>query len=120
MEDTKAGRLPAIRIGILAGVAGLSCCVGPTMLALLGIVSAGTAFAWANDLYDRYAWFFRLGGLVLLAGLVAWSLSRRNQCTLEGVRNSRIRLLLAVGAAVVTYGVLYGLTTWLGSFARHH
>jgi hypothetical protein len=49
--------LPAVRMGLLAGVTGLLCCVGPTVLALLGVVSAGTAFVWANDLYDGYAWF---------------------------------------------------------------
>lgn len=109
--------LPAIRIGVAAGVTGLLCCVGPTVLALLGVVSAGTAFVWANDLYDGYAWPFRLGGLALLIGLVAWSLRRRNQCTLGGIRQSWPRLLLALGMAVATYRVLYAATTWLGTFA---
>jgi hypothetical protein len=109
--------LPSIRIGIAAGVTGLLCCVGPTVLALLGVVSAGTAFVWANDLYDGYAWFFRLAGLALLVALVAWSLRRRNQCTLGGVRTTWPRLLLALGIAVGTYLVLYAVTTWLGTFA---
>ncbi|MBG6096884.1 NADH:ubiquinone oxidoreductase subunit 6 (subunit J) [Nocardioides luteus] len=30
----------------------------------------GTVFARASDLYNGYAWFFRLGGLLLLVGLV--------------------------------------------------
>jgi len=55
------------RIGITGGVVGLLCCVGPTILAVFGIVSAATAFAWANLLYDNYAWWFRLGGLAVLA-----------------------------------------------------
>ncbi len=110
-------RLPAIRIGIAAGIAGLLCCVGPTVLALVGVVSAGTAFVWANDLYDGYAWFFRLGGLLLLTVLVVWSLRRRNQCSLGGVRRNWSRLLLALGIAVATYALLYAVTTWLGTFA---
>jgi len=109
--------LPAIRIGIAAGITGLLCCVGPTVLALLGVVSAGTAFVWANDLYDGYSWLFRLAGLAVLAGLVAWALRRRNQCTLGGVRNTWPRLALALGIAVGTYLVLYAVTTWLGTFA---
>lgn len=116
--DRKAtSGLPSIRIGIAAGVTGLLCCVGPSVLALLGVVSAGTAFVWANDLYDGYAWFFRLGGLLLLGGLVWWSLRRRNQCSLRGARSQRRRIVLALGVAVGTYAVLYSVTTWLGTFA---
>ena len=109
--------LPAIRIGTAAGITGLLCCVGPTVLALLGVVSAGTAFVLANDLYDGYSWLFRLAGLAVLAGLVVWALRRRNQCTLGGVRNTWPRLALALGIAVGTYLVLYAVTTWLGTFA---
>ncbi len=109
--------LPSIRIGIAAGVTGLLCCVGPTALALLGLVSAGTAFVWANDLYDGYAWVFRLAGLALLVALGAWSLRRRGQCNLRGARNAWRQLLLALGVAVAAYALLYALTTWLGTFA---
>ena len=109
--------LPALRIGVAAGVTGLLCCVGPTVLALLGIVSAGTAFVWANDLYDGYSWLFRLAGLAVLAVLVLWALRRRDQCTLGGVRRAWRRLALALGVAVGTYIVLYAVTTWRGTFA---
>ena len=109
--------LPAVRIGLAAGITGLLCCIGPTVLALLSVVSAGTAFVWATDLYDGYAWWFRAGGLLLLVGLVAWALRRRNQCSLGGVRKVWPRLVLALGVAVATYTVLYAVTTWLGTFA---
>jgi hypothetical protein len=85
-EEAPTSQLPSIRIGVLAGLTGILCCVGPTVLAMVGIVGAGTAYAWANTLYDGYAWFFRLGGLLVLVVLVAWSLKRRDQCTLAGVR----------------------------------
>lgn len=55
-------QLPIWRIGIISGLVGMLCCVGPTILALVGIISAATAFAWANDLYDNYAWWFRVSG----------------------------------------------------------
>lgn len=110
-------RLPVWRIGLTGGVVGILCCVGPTVLALLGIVSAGTAFVWATGLYDDYAWWFRLGGLAVLALLVWLSLRRRDQCSLAGMRRWRWRLLGVLGIAVATYLGLYALTTWLGTFA---
>lgn len=121
-QSTQATRtsqrgVPAIRIGIAAGVTGLLCCVGPSVLALVGVVSAGTAFVWANELYDGYSWLFRLSALALLVGLVTLSLRRRNQCTLGGVRRTWPRLALALAVAVATYLALYALTTWLGTFA---
>jgi hypothetical protein len=103
------------RIGIAGGLTAILCCVGPTVLALLGVVSAGTAFVWATDLYDGYAWWFRLAGLLVLAGLVVVSLRRRNQCSINGVRSLRRRLPAVVGIAIGTYAVLYALTTWLGT-----
>jgi hypothetical protein len=104
-------------MGLTGGLVGILCCVGPTVLALLGIVSAGTAFAWATNLYDNYAWWFRLGGLAVLALLVWVALRRRDQCSVAGVRRRRWRLLAVLGVAVGTYVVLYALTTWLGTFA---
>ena len=109
--------LPSVRIGLLTGTTALLCCVGPTMLALLGIVSASTAFVWATDLYDGYAWWFRLAGLMLLALLVVVALRRRDQCTLGGLRSSWRRLAMALGVAVATYVALYAATTWLGTLA---
>lgn len=110
-----ADRLPIWRIGITGGLVGILCCVGPTVLALLGIVSAGTAFAWATGLYDNGAWWFRIGGLVVLVVLVWFSLRRRNQCDLAGVRRRRWRLLGVLAIAVGTYVILYAVTTWLGT-----
>lgn len=115
--QTRADRLPMWRIGLTGGVVGILCCVGPTMLALLGIVSAGTAFAWATNLYDNYAWWFRLGGLAVLALLVWLALRRRDQCSLAGVRRWRWRLLGVLAVSVATYLVLYAVTTWLGTLA---
>jgi hypothetical protein len=113
----RGGRLPVWRIGITGGAVGIVCCVGPAALALLGVVSAGTAFAWATSLYDNYAWWFRLGGLGVLGVLVWWSLRKRDQCSIAGVRRWRWRLGGVLAVAVGTYAALYGLTTWLGRFA---
>lgn len=114
---TRSEELPAWRIGIVSGLVGILCCVGPTVLALVGVVSAGTAYAWANDLYGGYAWWFRLGGLAVLALLVWWALRRRQMCSLGGLRRTKWRLLATVAIAVGTYAVLYAVTTWLGNLA---
>ncbi|WP_017597502.1 hypothetical protein [Nocardiopsis lucentensis] len=115
--ETPRRPLAAVRIGLVSGLVGIMCCVGPTVLALLGVVSAGTAFVWATDLYDGYAWWFRLGGLAVLVALVWWSLYRKRMCSLDGARKAKGRIALALGVAVATYGVLYGVTTWLGTLA---
>lgn len=122
-EDTpgtrgrRADRLPTWRIGLGAGLVGMLCCVGPTVLALLGVVSAGTAFAWSTSLYGGYAWWFRLGALAVLALLVWVALRRRDQCSIVGLRRWRWRLLGVLGVGVATYVALYAITTWLGTFA---
>lgn len=110
-------RLPVWWAGLVGGTVGMLCCVGPVVLALIGAVGAGTAFVWATDLYDGYAWWFRLAGLVALALLVAWALRRRRACSLAGVRRRRAQLLGALAVAVGTYALLYAVTTWLGTIA---
>ena len=72
---------------------------------------------WANSLYDNYAWWFRVAGLVALGGLTVVALRRRGQCSIAGARRWRWRLLAMVAIATSTYGALYALTTWLGTFA---
>lgn len=115
--ESDTGALPTWRIGLASGLVGIMCCVGPTVLALLGVVSAGTASVWATDLYDNYAWWFRLAGLVIMAALVWFALRRRDQCSVAGVKRVRWRLAGTLAVAAVTYGVLYAATTWLGTFA---
>ena len=114
-QDT-VDRLPLWRIGIIGGLVGIMCCVGPTILALFGIVSAATAFAWANDLYGNYGWWFRLGGVATVTLLVWLALRRRNQCSLDTIRRLRWRLAAMLAIAIGTYGLLYAVTTWLGTF----
>lgn len=116
-QPARTNPLPIWRIGLTGGVVGILCCVGPTVLAVLGVVSAGTAFAWATDLYGNYAWWFRLGGLAVIALLVGLALRRRDQCSIAGVRRWRWRLLGVLTVAVATYVVLYAATTWLGTLA---
>jgi hypothetical protein len=114
----RTDHIPVWRMGVAGGLVGIVCCVGPTALALFGVVGAGTAFVWANTLYDGYAWWFRFAGLATMLLLVSVALHRRGQCSLRGVVALRGRLLVMLGVAVGTYVALYGLTTLLGRLAR--
>lgn len=111
-------RLPAARIGLASGAVGMLCCLGPTCLALVGVVSGGTAYTWAYALYGGYTWWFRFAGLAVAVGLIVWALRRRNACSLGGARAARSKIALTLAVAVMTYGAIYGLTTWAGTFAR--
>ena len=111
-------RLPAVRIGFTAGAIGMLCCVGPTLLALFGIVSAATAISWADTLYGRYAWWFRLAGLAIMVLLVILALRRRGQCSARGARSASRALLITLGAGIAAYAVLYAITTALGAGAK--
>jgi hypothetical protein len=75
------------------------------VLALLGIVSAGTAFVWATDLYDNHAWWFRLAGLAVLAILVRWRCAVVVSAAWPGSLRRRTSWLIAVwsrGKSVVS------------------
>ena len=84
---------------------------------MFGVVSAGTAVAWATNLYGGYAWWFRLAGLGTMAGLVWLAARQRGHCSVDGLRRLRRRLLAIAAIAGSTYGALYVTTTWLGSLA---
>ncbi len=108
---------PGLKLGIIAGLAGISCCVGPTVLALLGLSSVSFAISLGNTLYYQYGWYFRGVALALaVAGVVALLLKRRS-CSLQGAR-AQWRLLVTVVAAMgVVYAALYWLTAWLARAA---
>ena len=119
VEDKPATQsdLPGKRIGVIAGLVAISCCVGPAVLALFGLVSAANAYLWADRLYGGYAWWFRAAGLLVAVGLTARTLRRRNQCSIAGARGNRRALAVMATTAVLTYAVLYGVTTALGHLA---
>lgn len=106
-----------LKLGIVAGLAGISCCVGPTVLALLGLSSVSFAIGLGNTLYYQYGWYFKGGAVVLaVAGVVAL-LWRRRSCSLRGARAQWRLLATVLAAMVVVYAALYGLTAWLARWA---
>ncbi len=103
-----------INLGMLAGLLGISCCVTPVVLVLLGLSSVSFAISLGNTLYYQYGWYFRGAALLLALGGLYVHLKRKNACTLRGAK-SRWRTILAVFISmVVVYWALYLLTSYLG------
>jgi hypothetical protein len=105
-------------LGALAGLVGITCCVGPTALVLLGLSSVSFAISLGNTLYYAYGWHFR-GGAVLLAALgTLHLLTRRGACSLQGARQQWRLLATVIVAMAVVYVVLFALTAsleWVAS-----
>ena len=105
-------------IGALGGLVGISCCVSPVVLYLVGLATATEAVALGTRLYGEYAWYFRGAGLFVGGGAIALYLRRRDQCDVRGARAQWRTIATAAVVGVVTYAALYALTTWLGSRAH--
>ncbi len=102
-------------LGAAAGLVGISCCVTPAALALLGLASVSFALSLGNTLYYEYGWYFRGAALVLAVIGTVQLLRARRACSLRGARESW-RLLLVIGVTMLAvYVALYALTTWLGT-----
>jgi hypothetical protein len=118
-----SGRLTALIdrsgliLGSLAGLIGISCCVAPTILALLGLISASVAIGVGTTLYSEYGWSFRGAGLVFAVIGVGGLLSRRRSCSLGGARAEWRLLICTVLSMAVVYAGLYWLTTLLARAA---
>jgi len=108
---------PIVRIGLVSGLVGMLCCVGPTILAAVGIISAGTAFTAAERLYGGYAWWFRLAALTLAVLLVRRA-RRRGRCAATPGQHPARPWLMVLGSGVGTYLALYAVTTALGALAH--
>ncbi len=103
-----------IKLGLLAGLLGISCCVTPVVLVLLGLSSVSFAISLGNTLYYQYGWYFR-GAALLLACLGLYiHLKRRNACTLRGAKSQWKMIAAVFTSMVVLYAVLYFVTSYLG------
>ena len=106
-----------LKLGLLAGLVGISCCVSPVVLVLLGLASVSFAISLGNTLYYGYGWYFRGAALILAAVGVFSGLRARNACSLRGARTQWRLLFTVVVAMVVVYVSLYWLTSYLARSA---
>lgn len=103
--------------GVAAGVVGIGCCVGPAVAALMGITSAAVAIDMANSLYSEWGWAFKLAGVTAGGAAIGLAFRSRRRCRSRPLRLGRYGLVVAV-TGLLTYGALYGVTTWLGGVAE--
>ena len=103
-----------VKLGMLSGLVGISCCVTPAVLALVGLSSVSFALSLGNTLYYQYGWYFRGAALVLASAGLYVNLKRRKACTLQGAK-SQWRMIAAVFVSMaIVYWVLYLVTSSLG------
>lgn len=110
-ETPSTGR--GIVAGMIAGVVGIGCCVGPAVAALTGVTSAAVAIDTANSLYSEWGWAFKLAGIISGTVAIGLSIRARRRCRGRPLGIARYALIVVV-TGLATYGALYGLTTWLG------
>ncbi len=102
--------------GLGAGVVAIGCCVGPTVAALFGVMSAAAAADLALDLFEKWGWAFKAAGIA--AGIAALLIARRQARACRIGQRSLIRFALVLATSgIATYFALYALTTWLGEVA---
>ncbi len=106
-----------LKLGALAGLVGIGCCVSPVVLVLLGLSSVSFAISLGNTLYNEYGWYFRGVALLLAAGGIVGILRRRRSCTLWGARAQWRLLITVVLLMLVVYAALYWLTAYLARAA---
>lgn len=108
---------PGLTYGVLAGLLGIGCCIGPTMLALVGALSVAAAIDLGQVLYTAYGWYFRGAALLFATVMAVRALRARHACSLGGARKQWRLVTTLIVAMAVTYAALYGLTTWLARIA---
>lgn len=106
-----------LKLGALAGLVGIACCVSPVVLVLLGLSSVSFAISLGNTLYYDYGWYFRGAAMLLAAAGVVASLRRRKACSLQGARAQWRLLVTVLVVMTVVYAVLYALTAYLARVA---
>ena len=106
-----------LKLGLLAGLVGISCCVSPVVMVVLGLASVSFAIRLGNTLYYGYGWYFRGAALILAAVGVFGILRGRNACSLRGARAQWRLLLTVVVAMVAVYISLYWFTSYLARSA---
>lgn len=96
------------RVGALAGafVASL-CCLGPVLVAALGLVSIPVASALANRMFYTYWWaFVGLGLGIAVVALVPY-LRGRGICSIDAAVRRRAEVRNAIFATVLVFAAAY-------------
>lgn len=117
-KDGSAPRMRGYRIGFVAGIAAISCCVYPVVLVLFGAASASEAIGLGNHLYRAWGWAFKVAGVLLAVAGIILQLRRRGQCSVAGVRSAWPFLLRVALVMSGVYATFYCATKGLASLKR--
>jgi hypothetical protein len=112
-EERRSG----VRLGVLAGAIGLGCCLYPVALVLLGISSAASAVSLGRFLYGNWGWAFRLAAVTFAAAALALNRRRARSCPADRRPHLGRTAAWLIGSGIVTYALLYAVTTALGRLA---
>lgn len=113
-SDAPSGR----RLGFVAGLVAIGCCVYPVVLFALGLATATQAIALGTTLFGEWGWAFKLGGAAVGIGGIVYQLRKRGECSVRGARKNWAFLARVVFIGVAVYFVLYGLTTVLANWGE--
>jgi hypothetical protein len=110
--------LRARRIGTIAGLAAITCCVYPIVLFLVGAASASEAIALGNRLYGTWGWAFKLAGAGFAVAGIVVQLKRRGQCSVAGATRAWPFLLRVLLVGFGVYCAIYAATKALAAWGR--
>ena len=109
-REVKTGVL----IGLVSGLAAITCCVSPVVMVLIGVATAAEAVTLGNTLYYSYGWACRAIGLVIATVAVVLYLRERRSCNPQGVRVHWRMVLTLVLSGAAAYASLFWFTKYLG------
>ena len=82
------------------------CCLSPVVLVLFGIGTVGFASSLADSLYGSYKWYFRIAGLLAMAGSLAWYFVKaKGICTFSQAVRRRNEIINTFALTLI-FGVL--------------
>ncbi len=110
-------RRRGVALGALTGTIGLGCCVGPTILALLGLSSATAAASLGNHLYADWGWAFKGSAALFAATALAVQKRRAATCAIDERPDLGRMARWLAGSALISYGALYAGTKALEQLA---
>jgi hypothetical protein len=121
VEERAPDRAPprerSVAIGALAGLVGISCCVYPIVLVLLGLSTAAAAVDLGNRLFDEWGWAFKSAGVLVAVAAIWVQRWRAKACAIDARPRLWRSIAIVGGVGVGTYAGLYWFTTWLGDAA---
>ena len=83
------------------------CCLSPLLIFVFGLGSLTFAAGLADVFYGDYKWYFRIFGLLLLAGALFWHFWKKGVCSLDAARRQKSKIinmvLITLFAAILGY-----------------